>query len=81
MLSRDIQPTEYLGSVEISLQLDNRELRKNTWAFVGVGSPNPLVNRLGNLDTTIGHPSYIVNPKNKQTLKVDSLLYHNLYED
>ena len=38
-----MNPLSSTGSVDISLQLDNREERTATKSFVGVGSPNPLL--------------------------------------
>ena len=48
-----------LGSVDISLQLDNRGVCTDTRSFVGVGSPNPLFIRQRRFRSSVGQFSKI----------------------
>ena len=51
--------TVFLGSVDISLQLDNRKVCTDTRSFVGVGSPNPLFTRQRRFRAAVGRFSKI----------------------
>ena len=67
----------YLGSVDISLQLDNREMCTDTWSFVGVGSPNPLFTRQSPFRNQGRFRAYAVPtcPRSKTVLQFHQMLY------
>ena len=48
-----------LGSVDILSQSNNQEVCTDTWSFVGVGRPNPLVTHQRRLRTAVGRFSKI----------------------